>query len=160
MEISRARIARVANISDDVPLLNKLPDYQTVGVALQVGVIENELSVAAELIDRCAAAFTRKELYDLAIGRGQDWSSGRRWNIDGIMDPPLRARVREGVHQLIRFYSGHWNDQFQGANKAWVERWRGRLIGLRWRRFFDGLCRGRLSNYRRRWRGCRSGRIL
>ena len=60
MEISRARIARIANISDDVTLLNKLPDYQPVGVALQVGVIENELSVAAELINSCAAAFTGK----------------------------------------------------------------------------------------------------
>src|SRR5258705_1120500 len=124
MKISQARITSVANISDHFPLFHELPGYKTIGVALQVGVIENELSVAAELINSCAAAFTGKEFYDLAIGRSQDWSSGRRGNIDGIMDSSLRARIRERVQQLIGLYSSHWNDQVESANKTIVDRLR------------------------------------
>lgn len=89
MKISRARITGVANVSDDFPLFQEFPDCETFGVTLQMGVIINELSVTAELINSCAAAFALKKFYDFAVGRSQNWSPGRSGNINGIMDPSL-----------------------------------------------------------------------
>jgi hypothetical protein len=72
MKIPGARITGVANVSDDVPLFYKFSDYETVSVTLQMGVIINELSVTAELINSCATAFALKKFYDFAIGRSKN----------------------------------------------------------------------------------------
>src|SRR6476620_8875485 len=143
VKISRSGVTGVAYVADDLALSSKLSSHKTVGVALQVGVIENELSVGTELVDCGAAPFTLKQFEDLAISGGDDSGSGRRRNIDGVVDSSFRARICERIQELGRFYSDHWNDQFQSANKTgkvFVERLalrgrRRRLIDLRWWRF-------------------------
>jgi|GEM_PF-6575073 len=78
MKISRAGVSRVADVSDDLALLHKFARRETIGVTLQVSIIENDFRVGAQLINRRAAAFALEEFYDFAIGCGEDWSSGRR----------------------------------------------------------------------------------
>ena len=116
VKISRAGVTGVADITNNFALTQKLSGYQSVGVALQMGVIKHELFIGAELIDCCATAFALEEFYDLAIGSGHHRRSRRRRNIYRIMHPSRGARVSEGVQQLIRPDSHDGNDQLQGAD--------------------------------------------
>lgn len=86
VEISSACVAGVADIRDNFPLLRKLTDQESIGVALQVSVVKHELLIVAELIDCCPSALALEKLYDLAIGSSHDRGSSRSRDIDGVVD--------------------------------------------------------------------------
>src|SRR6266508_197356 len=97
MTISSARVTGVADIGDNFPLLYKLAGHEAIGVALQMGVIEDQFFVWAELVDCGAAAFTLEEFNNLAIRSSHDWRS--RWgrNIDSVVNATFGAGIGERV---------------------------------------------------------------
>ena len=119
--VSRPGIPCIPYIGDNFSLLYRLAGYQTISIALQMGVIEYEFPINTELIDGRPASFALKEFYDLAIRRSQDRCARRRRNIDSVMDPPLRTRIRKRVQQLICSHASHRNNEFQDADKTICE---------------------------------------
>src|SRR6266851_2669456 len=97
MIVSGARVSRVADVGDDLALAHKFSRRQAVGVALQMGVVENQFFVSAVLVDGCAAALTLKKFCNLAVGGREHRSPGCGRNVDGVMDPDFDARIHESV---------------------------------------------------------------
>ncbi len=118
VEISGAGISGVADVRDDLALAHRLSHHQCIGIALEVRVVEHELLVGAELIDRGAAAFALEEFDDFAVGGRDDSSACGRGNIDRVVDARLRTRVGKRVRQLIRSDANDRNDQFQSSDKT------------------------------------------
>ena len=111
MKISRAGVAGVADIADDLSLTKRLSGYQSIGIALQMGVIKYELLIGAELIDCRTTAFALEEFEDLAIGSCHHRRARRRGDIHCIVHPSFGARVAKRVQQLIRPDAHDGNDQ-------------------------------------------------
>src|ERR1041384_3812489 len=86
-------------------------------VVREVSVIEDELLVGGELIDRRAALFALKEFQDLAVGSSEDGSFSRSHNIDGVVRSTFGACVGVCVEQLIRTHAGNRNNQRHATDK-------------------------------------------
>lgn len=117
VKISRAGVAGVADERDRLALPNKLSHSQSFSITLEMSVIEHELFVGAELVNRRAAAFALEEFDDLAVGCGHDRGAGWSGNVDGVMNSSFRASVGKSVKQLIWSDAGDGDEQFQSADK-------------------------------------------
>src|SRR6266542_1885596 len=98
--ISAPSVARISNISDHITLAGYLACDETIRIALKMGIIENQFSVRAELVNRRAATLALKQLDDLTITSGKDWSSRRCGNINRIMHASLGAGLGKRIAQL------------------------------------------------------------
>jgi hypothetical protein len=121
--IAGTSIPCITNVGNGLTLARKLPRVKLIRVALKVSVVKDQLLVSAELVDGCAPTLALEESNNLAVGRGEDWSSRGGRNIYGVMHAPFRARIGEGVMQLVWLHSGDWNDQFQFPDEAAGDRW-------------------------------------
>src|SRR6185369_4676612 len=82
-----------------------------------MSVIEDELLVRGELIDRRAALFALEEFQDLAVGSSEDGRFGGSRYIDGVMLSAFRSCVGIGVDQLIRTDTCNRDNQIHAADK-------------------------------------------
>ena len=112
MEISGARVSGVAHVANHFTLPGKLSGRESVRVTLQMGVIENQFLISAQLIDGCAAPVTLKQFDDFAISGGNDCCSSRGRNVDRVMNTTLGTCVSERVKQLFGLHTNHRNDEF------------------------------------------------
>src|SRR6185503_9348866 len=102
MIISGAGIAGVADVGDHLALLYGIAFSETVGVAREVCVIENEIPVCVELINRRAAALAVKEFENLAVCGGEYGCFSGCHYIDRVVHTAFGAGVVEGVDELVR----------------------------------------------------------
>ena len=121
MIVAGAGVSGVADVSDDLSLPHEIAFGQTIGVTRQVSVVEDQILVSIELIDRDAAAFALKELDDLAICGSEYGSFSRRHDIDCVVYATFRARIVVSVDQLFRFDSGNGNDEVYCAEKIRID---------------------------------------
>lgn len=111
MVIAGAGIAGVPDVSDHLPLSDRIAFGQAIGVTREMSVVENQFLVSGELIDRRATAFALKELEYLAVSGGEHLCFRRRDNIDCIVREAFGAGVGKGVEQLVRAYACNGDDQ-------------------------------------------------
>lgn len=113
--VSCSSVAGIAYKTDRVALSHKLAFFETLGVSLKVGVIEDKPFTRRGLVD-CDPAFIAKEQPDdPAFCRGDDGGAERRRDIDRMVGARLGPRVVECIAQLICSDSNYWNN----------ERWQG-----------------------------------
>ena len=110
MIVSRAGVSTIANVRDRFALFREMAFGQTVRISIEVCVVVDKLTISAELINGCAAAFALKEFHDRTVRRGNYWSTPRSWYINRIVNMSFRSRFREGIPQLLRPHSGNRND--------------------------------------------------
>lgn len=79
-------VSGVANISNDVTLAHVVSFGEARSVAREVGVIEDQVLTWTKLIDRHSTTLALKEFHNPTIGCGKHRSSGRRCNINRIMN--------------------------------------------------------------------------
>ena len=118
MVITGACISGVANVRDYLSLLHDVSFSEAIGVMREVRVVEDHFLIRTELIDRRAAAFALKELLNLAVSSGKDWSFSRSGNVDGVVHAAFGARRVEGVDQLFRSDSGDRDDEICCADEV------------------------------------------
>src|SRR5260370_37238798 len=112
MVIAWTSITGVSHISNDIPLLYVVAFSNSLGVPLEVSVIENKLLIVAQLIDRRATSLAMEQFNDFAVGRCDDRSTGGSGDIDFIMHSTFRPCVSERIDQLTWFHAGYGNDKF------------------------------------------------
>src|SRR5215213_2583151 len=111
MIVAGACIAGVADVGDHLALLHNVAFGEVLGVAREVGVVEDEVMVCTELIDGRAAAVAVEELENFTICGSEYGCFSRGGNVDSVVYAAFRARVVEGVKQLIRAHTGDRDDQ-------------------------------------------------
>lgn len=116
--IASAGVSSIANIGDDLPLMQKHPGRGAVGVPLQMGVVVDQPLIHTVLIDGYAAALALEELRDFAVSRSNYRRSRRCWNINRVVYTTFTARIHERVLQLVPGYTLDRNDQFHLADVA------------------------------------------
>ena len=111
MIIPCSGVSGIADIGDSLTLPGEVSFRQTLGISIQVRIVKDEPAISAQLINGRAATIAVKKFHDGSVRGGDHGSSERRWNIDRVMNPPFRTRVRKCVAQLIGPHTGDRNDQ-------------------------------------------------
>ncbi len=101
MEISRARISGVADITDDRSALDKLFFADLIRSALQMRVIIYARFIRAVLINRDAAEFALEKLGDFAVRCRYNGCALRRHYINRVVNSTFASRIGKSVLQLI-----------------------------------------------------------
>ena len=117
MVVTGSGVPSVAYVGNDVSLAHVVSFREAGGVAGEVSIIEDQFLVWTKLINRRAPTFALKEFQNATVCRGEDWSSGRRGNIDRVVNSTFRSRIVERIKQLFRPDPGHGNDQIYPADK-------------------------------------------
>src|ERR1041385_5866568 len=92
MIIAGAGVPSIANVPDRLALRYRASFLQTVGIAIQMGVVVDKLFVAAQLVDGVAAVLTLKQSHDLAVGSREHRCSLRGRNVDGVVHASRTTR--------------------------------------------------------------------
>lgn len=109
--VSCSRVSRIAYKTDRVTLLNNLAFFETFGVSLKMGVVEDKLFTRRGLVD-CNPAFVAEEqLDDSTFCRCDDGGAKRRHDIDRMVGARLGPRVVECIPQLICSDSNYRNNE-------------------------------------------------
>src|SRR6185295_13265233 len=87
-------------------------------------VVVKEFLISAQLVDCYTTTVALKEFYDGSIRSGEHWSSGRGWNVDGIMHSSFGARRIESINQLVGSNARDRNDQQTRIWGCYRGRWR------------------------------------
>jgi hypothetical protein len=109
--ISGSGVPGVADVSDRLALVHKAAFVQTVGIAIQMTVVVNELLVTTHLVDCRTTGLALKQFENLAAGNRQHRRPFGRRDIDSIVYASITTRCRKCVDQLIRAHSRYGNDQ-------------------------------------------------
>ena len=107
----RRRIAGGSHVPDHVPALHGHPFGQSGRVALQMGVLVAEDTLAVELVNRDAPRLAKKELLDDAVLHCNHRRSPRRQNICSLMQFSLSPVLREGVPDIACLQAPNWQSQ-------------------------------------------------
>ena len=111
MKVAGTCITGVADVGDNLALLDCAAFDETVGIAREVSVVKDELPVSAELIDRGPTALAVEEFENLAVGRGQYGCFGGGHYVYRVVNAPFRACIVEGVDKLVRPHTSDRDDQ-------------------------------------------------
>lgn len=104
-------VAGGADVGDDVALSHAIAHAEVGGVAIEVGVIKDELSVVAQLINYLATESVAADPDDLAVGRGQHRSSARHDDVYRAVNASAGTRGVECILQIARTRARDGNDQ-------------------------------------------------
>ena len=118
MVVTGACIAGVSDVGDYLSLAHDVTFSQTIGVAREVCVVEDQFFVGAELIDGRTAAFALKEFLNLAVCCGKYGSFSSGGNVDGVVNAAFRARCVKGVDELFRADSGDRDNEICRADEG------------------------------------------
>src|SRR5207244_6223609 len=97
----RRRIARRADVSDDLTARYMLPFVETARITLEVRVVVAETLGGIELVDRQSTGFTREQLRDRSVFDCMNRCVARGKDIDRFVRPAV-ARFAE--HALERLH--------------------------------------------------------
>jgi hypothetical protein len=113
MVIAGARVAGVADISDDISLPHVIAHTEAVCVVVEVRVIKDQLLIVAQLINYLAAESVATDPDHLAAGGGQHRSPARNHNVYCAMDSSPGTRRAERVVQIILTPARDRNNQIR-----------------------------------------------
>src|ERR1044071_123163 len=94
MIVASACIAGVADVGNHLTLLHRVSFDETIGVMREVRVVEDEIPVGVQLINRGAAALTVEELDNLAVSSRKNRSFSGRHNVDRVVHAADRKSTR------------------------------------------------------------------
>jgi hypothetical protein len=111
MVIAGAGVAGVADIPDDIALSHVTAHAESVGVVIQMRVIEGQFLIFAQLVNYLAAQSVAADPDDFAVGGGQHRGSARNHDVYRAMDPSPGTRRAERVLKIICATACDRNDQ-------------------------------------------------
>src|SRR6266404_2264788 len=118
MVIAWTSISGVSDVGNNISLPYITSLCKAIGITLEMGIIEDQLFISAQLVNSCSAALALEQFSNYSVSSGQDWGSRSSRNIDRIMHSPFRPRIGESIDQLIWSHASDGNNEFQYSNKA------------------------------------------
>src|ERR1044071_1072316 len=111
MIVASACSAGVADVGTPLTLLHRVSFDETIGVMREVRVVEDEIPVGVQLINRGAGALTVEELDNLAVSSRKNRSFSGRHDVDRVVHAAFRAGLIERINQLIGAHTRDGDDQ-------------------------------------------------
>src|SRR3954469_15251563 len=108
MRCVRRRVSGAADIADNVTSMHSLALPQSVGVAIEVGIVEAEGAGGVELIDGEPPVPAGEQLGHAAILSRHHRRTAGCDDVDGLMRVTGAARLRERITQLRWLHALGW----------------------------------------------------